>query len=142
MNRKVSSPNQIVSTITNQMYANTKFEHNETQPIYLLHRDTIRSFFHEKINLFGLAGKLSTSFGLFLSCGTTLLTSTFHETKWVKADLIENIFTILTFGALIFSIYQSIKYLTTRNELTVNALTEDLSKRSIGSMTDKPETKE
>jgi hypothetical protein len=126
--------NQIASNITSQLNKNLTFETNLIQPQYLLHRDTIKSFFYEKKDRLESSGKALAYFSIFLSTLISLLSSTFNDVWIIKANFLETIFlvtTIVSFGLFCRYIFSYNKY---KKELEVDALTDELSKRSIASM--------
>ena len=129
-----ATPNQIISGITSQLSEKVKFEVNLIQPQYLLHRDTIKSFFYEKKERLESSSKALAYFGIFLSTSISLVTSTFNDFWIFKANFLQLIFLItalISFGFFCRYIFLFFRY---RKALEVDSLTDELAKRSVASM--------
>jgi hypothetical protein len=126
----------IGEALTKGIYADAKLVLNDVQPIYLLHRDTIRNFLREKRELFGLEAKLLGYFGIELSLLITILTSTFHDWGGINSRVIEAIFyvTSVFFGVKI--IFDGYKWYKEKNGLDIDFLSNELGAR--GSATIQP----
>lgn len=111
------------------IYANAKFETREVQPIYLLHRDTVRTFLHEKISVFSQQGRLLGLAGVEVSLVAALFTATFNDWHGIHGSLIEACFFVCSVIFGIWCIVELVRWLKVRSSLNVDALTNDLGKR-------------
>lgn len=111
------------------LYSGTDLETKEAQPIYILYRDTIRTFLHEKIEEFGLSARFLGFLGIEISIITTLFTATFNDFLKIKANIIQGTFVAF---AIIFAllIFKDIKcWWCNKENLTVDELAKELGQR-------------
>jgi hypothetical protein len=119
----------IGAEVAKGIYSNAKLEHREVQPIYLLHRDTIRTFLHEKVGLFEQKGKLLGLLGIEVSLIASLVTATFNDWKGIKGNVIEASFLVFSLLCGFYTVRESIRWLKYRNTLSVDALSHELGGR-------------
>ena len=119
----------IGETITKSIYSNVKFEHLEVQPIYVLHRDTIQTFLHEKLGLFEQQGKLLGLLGIEVSLIASLVTATFNDWKGIKGNVIEASFLVFSLICGYSIVRESIRWLKYRVTLNVDKLSTELGGR-------------
>lgn len=119
----------IGAEVAKGMYADAKFEHQEIQPIYILHRDTIRTFLHEKLSLFEQQGKLLGLAGIEVSLVASLVTATFNDWKGIKGGLIEASFLVFSLICGFYLIRELIRWLKYRDSLSVDNLSNELGRR-------------
>lgn len=119
----------IGAEVAKGIYSDVKFEQKEVQPIYVLHRDTIRTFLHEKMALFEQQGKLLGLLGIEVSLVASLLTATFNDWKGIKGSVIEASFIVFSILCGYYIIRESIRWLKYRKELSVDSLSNDLGGR-------------
>ncbi|HEU0188414.1 MAG TPA: hypothetical protein VFQ97_00285, partial [Gallionella sp.] len=67
------------------IYSNAKLVTNEVQPYFILHKDTIKTFLHEKIELLASQGKLLGLIGIEVSLIASLVTATFNDWHGIKS---------------------------------------------------------
>ena len=87
-------PLDIAAGVATSLYAKAAFEHNTVQPIYVLHRDTIRTFLHEKIGAMQRSGQLLGLIGIDVSLVAALATTTFRDSFGVPGELIQATFIV------------------------------------------------
>lgn len=119
----------IGAEVAKGMYSDVKFEHKEVQPIYVLHRDTVRTFLHEKLSLFEQQGKLLGLLGIEVSLVASLVTATFNDWKGIKGSLIEASFFVFSLICGYYSIRELIRWFNYRDSLTVDSLSNELGER-------------
>ena len=119
----------IVAEITKGIYNNAKFEHREVQPIYVLHRDTVQTFLHEKLGLFEQQGKLLGLWGIEVSLIASLVTATFNDWLGIKGAVIEASFWVVSIICGYHIVRESIRWLKYRDTLSVNTLSNELGGR-------------
>lgn len=119
----------IGTAVAKGMYSNVTFEHQEVQPIYVIHRDTVKAFFHETKHRLSQEGRILGILGIELSLLASLLTATFNDWHGVRAPLIEASFLVLSvlFGG--YLVLDLIRWLHSGGKVRVDALTEELGKR-------------
>ena len=115
--------------LTDSIYSDTQLEHKDVQPIYILQRDTIRSFFYEKISDMSSESQFYCYLGIAITLLATVITATFTDIWIVKAELIKSTFLILTIYFIIKLIISGIKWIKTRNSNSPSALTDELGSR-------------
>lgn len=111
------------------VYTNTNIETKEAQPIYILYRDTIRTFLHETIQTLGLQGRLLGLAGAELTIVASLVTATFTDWHNIKGSLIQSTFIALAIILGIWIVKDIILWLITRKKCTVNALVDEIGGR-------------
>lgn len=129
MTRNEKSPPDIGLEVTRGIYANVTFEHHEVQPIYILHRDTIRTFLHEKLGLFEERGKLLGLLGIEVSLVASLVTATFNDWRGISGSLIEASFFVATLVCGYYTLRSVHKWLRYRKAIGVDSLAEELGAR-------------
>ena len=111
------------------IYSDVKFEHREVQPIFVLHRDTIRTFLHEKLSLFQQQGKFLGLLGIEVSLIVSLVTATFNDWKGIKGSVIEASFFVFSIRCGYYTLRESIRWFGNRNSLSVDSLSNELGGR-------------
>ena len=111
------------------IYTNTDIETKEAQPIFMIHRDTVKSFLHEKIAYFGIYNRVVGYIGIEISLVISLLTASFTDTLGIKGTLIQGIFVVfaLIFGCL--AVKDGLYLIKNRKKITVDELTNELGSR-------------
>ena len=119
----------IGTEVVQELYAVSELQTAKPQPIYLLHRDTISTFIHEKMALFGLDARILGVGGIELSLVAALCTAEFQDRWILKAALIQALF--ITFAVVLaaFLLRDVNRWLQCRKELNVDSLTTDLGSR-------------
>ena len=135
------NPNITASHINSELNESTKFQVNSIQPQYFLHRDTIKSFFYEKSALLNSGEKALAYFGISLSTLISLCSSTFNDLWIFKAMFFELAFDVAFVISLFLFVKYGLLYLKYKNDLGVEALTDELAKRSTASMISDPNIK-
>jgi hypothetical protein len=113
----------------NNLYTKTNIETKEAQPIYILHRDTIKSFVHEKLHLFGIEGKLFGLIGVEVTIITSLLTATFNDWNGIKGNLIQGTFVAFAIIFAVWTLKVFFVWFAQHKNCTVDALIEELGGR-------------
>ncbi|MFH1872791.1 MAG: hypothetical protein ABIK82_16420 [Pseudomonadota bacterium] len=111
------------------IYSNAKLVTNEVQPYFILHKDTIRTFLHEKMALLASQGKLLGLIGIEISLIASLVTATFNEWHGIKGPTIEAAFFLSTIAFGILSVKEFLLWMKSQSSCTVDALTTELGKR-------------
>jgi hypothetical protein len=113
------------------LYADAKLVTNEIQPYFLLHKDTVRTFLHEKIDVLSNRCQFLGFIGIEISVLAALFTANFQDWHGFKGSTIEATFFIssVIFGGL--AIFTGIKWLLSIKGSSVNALTDELGKRGV-----------
>lgn len=111
------------------IYRETTVETKDPQPIYILHRDTIRTFLHEKIAMLGVEGKLLGLLGVEATVLATLATATFHEMWHVPGDVVCAAFLLVALWAGVYIALNTVRWWKTKVYSSVDALTDELGAR-------------
>lgn len=111
------------------IYTNTDIETKEAQPIYILQRDTVRTFLHEKIEAFGLAARVLGYVGIEITLVASLVTASFNDWMGIKGHVIEGTFVAFAFVIAILILKDGACWIKNRVSLSVDALAEDLGGR-------------
>lgn len=111
------------------LYRETNLETRDPQPLFILHRDTIRTFLHEKIAWFGLYAKLLGFIGVEIPILAAIFTSTFHDTGGISANLIGGVFVAFAILFGIQIVFDGIRYWNIRARASVDQLTDELGSR-------------
>lgn len=119
----------IGTAVANGIYANVTFEHQEVQPIYVIHRDTVKAFFHETKHRLSQEGKLLGILGIELSLIVSLVTATFNPWLGLKGEVIEASFFVLSVIFGVFLILETVSWLANGGKVKIDALTDELGKR-------------
>lgn len=111
------------------IYTNTDIETKEAQPIYILQRDTVRTFLHEKIEALGLSTKVLGYVGIEITLIASLVTASFNDWMGLKGSVIEGAFVTFSIIVAALIIKDGTCWLKNRNKLSVDVLAEDLGGR-------------
>jgi hypothetical protein len=111
------------------IYTNTNVETKEAQPIYILQRDSVRTFLHEKIELLGLSARLMGYLGILLTLIATLATAEFTDFLGLKGPVVNGTFVAFTLIVAVLAIRESITWYKSKSKLDVDSLAEDLGNR-------------
>jgi len=111
------------------IYSDVRFEHREVQPIYVLHRDTVRTFLHEKLGLFGQQGHFLGLFGIEVSLIASLVTATFNDWKGIKGSVIEASFLVSSVICGCYTAREFFRWIKYRETLKVDLLSNELGGR-------------
>ncbi len=111
------------------IYMGTGVDTKEAQPIYILPRDTVRTFLHEKIGLFGIQSRVLGLAGVEITLLASLATASFTDFLGIKGNVIKGTFIAFSviFGVLL--IKDLIKWWRCKDEMDVDALAENLGSR-------------
>jgi hypothetical protein len=118
------------AAMTANLYAKAKFDAGEVPPYFMLHKDTIRTFLHEKMELLGAEGRLLGLWGIELALIAALLTSTFKDFGGIK------VFSIIR-GWMILR--DTISWWKNRAKCSVDDLADELGRRGAVIRHDAPE---
>lgn len=113
------------------LYADAKLVTNEVQPYYLLHKDTIRNFLHEKIEILNNRGQVIAYGGIEVSIVATIFTATFNDWHGIKGSIIEGSFFLSSFIFGLLTIIAGFRWISTLKGSSVNALTDELGQRGV-----------
>jgi len=111
------------------LYTNTNIETKEAQPIYILYRDTIRTFLHETIQTLGLQGRLLGLIGIEITIVASLVTATFTDWHNIKGSLIQGTFIAFAIIFGVWIIKDFILWLMTWKKCNVDSLVDELAVR-------------
>jgi len=122
-------PSNIALDVLTNVYQNTTLQTGAPQPFYILHRDTIRNFLHEKMGVFGLQARALGLLGIEASLIVALATATFHDLWFLKGDVIGAAFVIAAIIIAILLLTDMVALWRTRKERSVDVLTDQLGKQ-------------
>lgn len=143
MSENESPPPGIGLEFVKELYLDCKLEPNEPQPIFLIYKDTIKTFLHEKIGHLALNAKILGLIGIEISILAALFTATFNDVWQIKGEMIQALFIVLFFVLGFFLARDFKRWWQNRNSLTVDALTDELGRRaSIIKSSGRPTTTE
>ena len=111
------------------LYTNTTLVTKEPQPFYILARDTIKAFLHEKLNLLNKKSLFLTYLGVEVTIIAALLTSSFKDFWFVKANIVQGTFVAFSIIFGFFTIKSGISSLKYLNSLKVDNLTKELGEK-------------
>lgn len=111
------------------IYTNTDIETKEAQPIYILQRDTVKTFLHEKIEAFGVADRVLGYVGIEITLIASLVTASFNDWWGLKGNIIEGTFIAFAIIVAVLIIKDGICCLKNRGNFSVDVLAEDLGGR-------------
>jgi hypothetical protein len=111
------------------LYTNTTLVTKEPQPFYILARDTIKSFLHEKLDLLRQRSMFVTYLGVEITLIAALLTSSFKDFWFIKANIIQGTFIAFSLIIGFFMIKSAITSLRNFKSLKVDSLTNDLGEK-------------
>lgn len=123
-----NNPNIGASLLTD-LYEEATVETKDPQPIYVLQRDTIRSFLHEKLGLFGLRERVLAWAGIELTLVASLVTADFRGFMGLSGPVVQGGFYVFAVIVGILLASDGWKCLSIRKACTVDALTSDLGLR-------------
>lgn len=137
MATKNSKNSGIALDFVNGLYSNTEIETKDPQPLFILHRDTIRTFLHEKRLSFGLEARVLGWFGIGITLIITLCTANFKDLfcggdgthPLLPGDTLQGIFFTFTLIIMAMFLFDGFRWLSAYEHLSVDYLTEDLGKR-------------
>lgn len=115
--------------VVRRLYSNCDLAVKETQPLLVLHRDTVRSFLHEKLSLLVSESRLLAYFGIEASLISALATATFSDLWVIKASLIQGTFSAFSIIIGLLLIRETWRWWREARGLTPTTLTDDLSLR-------------
>jgi hypothetical protein len=111
------------------IYTNADMETKEVQPIYILQRDTIRTFLHESLEKFGLSSRLLGYFGIEITLFISLFTASFNDWLGLKGNDIKGTFVAFTIIIGIIIIKNCFIWYKNFNKLSVDELAKELGSR-------------
>jgi hypothetical protein len=111
------------------IYTNTDIETKEAQPIFILQRDTVRTFLHEKIEDLGLSARVLGYIGIEITLLAALVTTTFNDWLGLKGNVIEGVFIAFFVIIGILVVKDGVVLFKNKDKLTVDELTQDLGIR-------------
>ena len=112
-----------------ELYTNTDIETKEAQPIFVVHRDTVRSFFHEKIELLGVKYRLLAYAGIEASLLAALGTASFQGWRWIGGDLIQGLFVAFAIIIGLLVLKDGYAWWCETRGISVNDLADELGER-------------
>ena len=129
MTKNEKPPIDLGTEFAKNIYSNAKFIANDVQPYFVLHKDTVCSFLHEKRDVLSSEGKLLGLLGIEASLIAALLTATFNDWHGIKGDTIEASFFISTLVFGYFVVREFIVWVSSVRTRSIDALTTELGKR-------------
>lgn len=117
------------AAVANGIYSDVKIVHNQVQPFFILHKDSIRNFFHEKYRIFEMQGRLLGLVGITLSLIASLLTATFNDWHGIKGSLIEACFVVSTVISTLFTLKDFSDWWKNKGNMSVDQLSDELGRR-------------
>jgi hypothetical protein len=125
---------KIDTNFIGNLYTDVELITEDPQPIYILYRDTIKSFIQEKIDILGIQAKAFGLLGIEVTIITTLLTAKFEDFGLIKANIFQG--TFIAFSIILgFYIIVSIKdWWKNRKLISIDYMINELGRR--GSMLD------
>lgn len=123
------SGSNIWMDVLKSIYSYTGVETKEAQPIFILPRDTVRSFLHEKIDLIGIQSRVLGLAGVEVTLIAALTTASFQDFFGIKGNLIQGTFVAFSviFGLLLTR--DIARWWHCRDALQVDSLANDLGSR-------------
>jgi len=115
--------------VIRSLYSNFDLAVQEPQPLLVLHRDTVRSFLHEKLSILVSESRLLAYFGIEASLISALATSTFSDLWVIKATLIQGTFSAFSIIIGLLLIRELWRWWHDARGMTPNTLTDELSQR-------------
>ena len=115
--------------VVRSLYRNCDLAVQETQPLLVLHRDTVRSFLYEKLSLLVSESRLLAYFGIEASLVSALATATFSDLWIIKASSIQGTFSAFSIIIGLLLLREIWRWWRDARGLTPTALTEELSQR-------------
>jgi len=119
----------IGSELVKKLYANASFQTKEVQPYYILHRDTIKSFFYEIYDRFGIGSRILGYAGILATLFTVICTATFSTFYGIDGKIILGIMICLSFLVAALMIKDFIKFKKCKGKLSVDNLVDELSSK-------------
>ena len=121
-------PNIGLDYVTN-IYSDAEIETENPQPLYILHKDTIKSFLSEKMDELNKTGLLWGYIGIELTIAITLLTTDVKGIWLISGQLIKG--TLVAFSGIVgFLIVKNIEHIKNpKNEVKMESLVCELGKR-------------
>lgn len=119
----------VADDVVRQLYADCDLVVHDSQPVFLLQRDTIKSFLHEKAGVIAAEARFLAYLSIELSLIAALVTATFQDFWKIKAQTIEGTFVAFTFIIGILMIRDGTAWVRSRKKATPDALTEELGSR-------------
>ena len=116
-------------TFLNSLFNNAKLVTKQPQPIYILHRDTIKTFMHEHRRLLSLTDRLLSLIGVEISIVLTLLTASFFVVFGIPSDTVKGIFISFAIGIGAWLLITLFQYLKERKNLSIDKIVDDLGKQ-------------
>ena len=117
------------SEYVKKVYAGSNLETEKAQPIYILYKDTIKSFLYEKQNQFGLTSKLLGFLGIEITIITTLFTATFKDFEYVEGKTIQGFFIALFMIFGFFILKDGFFWIKNKRKNDPENMTQELGKR-------------
>lgn len=115
--------------VTN-LYRNTTVVTDDPQPLFVLPRDTIRTFLHEKMSLFGIQSKLAGLVGVAVAIGVALATTEKWRGLWlIDGSVVQAAFILCFLGVALVTLITANRWRRERQNLNVDSLTDDLGSR-------------
>lgn len=117
--------------VIKSIYTNSENTEKNPQPLYIVHKDTMKSFLYENKNALSIVDRLLTVGVTFITIIITYFTSNFKDTKVFGLDgsQVKGVFLCLSIGFGVYLIYLIYTLFNTWNRRNVDGLCEILEKR-------------
>ena len=113
-----------------ELYANSTLETEYPQPIFIVYRDTVKTFLHEKKEIVSIQSRFWGFVGIELSVVIALITcNTFTDIWFIKGTVIQGTFVAFSVIFGCFILIQLKKWLFNIKKLNIDKLSDDLGKR-------------
>lgn len=119
----------VADDVVRRLYSNCDLAVQESQPLLVLHRDTVRSFLHEKLSILVSESRLLAYLGIEASLVSALATATFNDWWIFKGPLIQGTFAAFSIILGLLLLRELYRWWTEARSVTPASLTDDLSLR-------------
>jgi hypothetical protein len=113
----------------NTLYNEAELVTEEPQPIYILHKDTIKTFLHEKREVLSIFDRMLAIIGVLLTVIVTLFSATFNDFLGLPGNVMQGIFIVSTIFLSIWLLITIIKIIKNIKSISIDNLCKDLGKR-------------
>ena len=111
------------------LYKNTKVKTRDPQPIYILARDTIRTFLHEKKDLLGLRARVLGLIGIEITLISALATAQFSSFWKLGSHIVLGLFTAFTLIVGLCILASVLTWIRHFSDTNIDSLADDLGSR-------------
>jgi hypothetical protein len=124
-----SSGPRIASDVVGHIYSDADVVVQESQVLFVLHKDTIKTFLHEKLSVVAAESRFLAYIGIELTLVGALISSDFKDTLFMSAALIKGLFLAFSFIVGAAGIINFVRFRKNARCCTPDKLTEELGKR-------------